>query len=268
MIEATDAPLPDGASIFSFCHKDNIVLLRDKCGLITGAASGMGHAAAILFAAHGARVMCADIDLAGAKTTAKAVAGADALALDVADRVQCVAAVAKTVERFGRVDFLAHFAGVWDGRNTAEIDEEHWDRVIDINLKGSFLIAQAVEPVMVRQNYGRIVLIGSLTARVGGNVGGPHYAASKGGVAALGRALARRMGRHGITVNIINPGPVESKMTADWPIEIKSKLLEGISLGRLGRPDDIAAPALFLVSDLSGWITGETLEVNGGLYFG
>jgi NAD(P)-dependent dehydrogenase (short-subunit alcohol dehydrogenase family) len=245
------------------------VLLQGKCGLITGAASGMGHAAAILFAAHGARVMCADIDLDGAtRAAAAASADADALSLDISDKAQCRTAVADTLERFGRIDFLAHFAGIWDGRNTADIGEDHWDSIIDINLKGSFLIVQAVEPVMIRQNYGRIVLTGSLTARIGGNVGGPHYAASKGGVAALGRAFARRLGKHHITVNIINPGPVESKMTADWPTETKNKLIEGIPLGRMGQPIDIAAPALFLVSDLASWITGETVEVNGGLYFG
>jgi NAD(P)-dependent dehydrogenase (short-subunit alcohol dehydrogenase family) len=243
------------------------VLLQGKCGLVTGAASGMGRAASILFAAHGARVMCTDIDADGAARTA-AASGADSAALDVVSKEQCRNVVKATVERFDRIDFLAHFAGIWDGRNTADIEEDHWDRIVDINLKGSFLIAQAVEPMMIRQSYGRIVLVGSLTARVGGNVGGPHYAASKGGVAALSRAFARRMGRHGITVNTINPGPVESAMTAAWPAETKAKLVEGIPLGRLGQPEDIAASALFLISDLSSWITGETLEVNGGLYFG
>jgi NAD(P)-dependent dehydrogenase (short-subunit alcohol dehydrogenase family) len=152
-------------------------------------------------------------------------------------------------------------------RNTADIEEEHWDRIVDTNLKGSFLVCQAVAPIMMRQNYGRIVLIGSTTARIGGNVGGPHYAASKGGVAALGRALARRMGRSNVNVNTINPGVVETPMTAGWPPEVKSKVIEGIPLARLGRPMDIAGPALFLVSDLASWITGETLEVNGGFYF-
>jgi NAD(P)-dependent dehydrogenase (short-subunit alcohol dehydrogenase family) len=250
--------------------EDDFVLLKNRCGLITGAASGMGAAAALLFASHGARVMCADVDLSGAQETAKAASAveAHACALDVSNKAQCQDAVKQTVDRFGRIDFLAHFAGIWDGRNTADIEEEHWDRIIDVNLKGSFLISQAVEPVMIKQRYGRIVLVGSLTARVGGNVGGPHYAASKGGVAALGRALARRMGAHDITVNIINPGPVESKMTENWPAETKRMLLAGIPLGRLGKPTDIAGPALFLISELSGWMTGETLEVNGGLYFG
>jgi NAD(P)-dependent dehydrogenase (short-subunit alcohol dehydrogenase family) len=129
------------------------VLLKDKCGLITGAASGMGQAAASLFAAHGARIMCADIDLNGAQNTARAASAVEAYAcaLDVSDKVQCQTAVKQTVDRFGRIDFLAHFAGIWDGRNTADIEEEHWDRIIDVNLKGSFLIAQAVEPIMIKR---------------------------------------------------------------------------------------------------------------------
>ncbi len=232
----------------------------------------MGRAAAILFASEGARVMCADLDAGGARQTADtaAASGVDTASacLDVASKTQCEAVARETLDRFGRIDFLAHFAGVWDGRDTAEIDEAHWDRVVDVNLKGSFLICQAVAPAMTAQRYGRIVLVGSVSARVGGNVGGPHYAASKGGVAALARALARRMGRSGITVNTINPGPVDSAMTAVWAPELKSKLVESIPLGRLGQPTDIAAPALFLVSDMASWITGETLEVNGGLYFG
>jgi NAD(P)-dependent dehydrogenase (short-subunit alcohol dehydrogenase family) len=232
----------------------------------------MGRAAAILFAGEGARVMCADLDAGGARQTADtaAASGVDtgSACLDVARKTQCEAVARETLDRFGRIDFLAHFAGVWDGRDTAEIDEAHWDRVVDVNLKGSFLICQAVAPAMTAQRYGRIVLVGSVSARVGGNVGGPHYAASKGGVAALARALARRMGGSGITVNTINPGPVDSAMTAVWAPELKSKLVESIPLGRLGQPADIAAPALFLVSDMASWITGETLEVNGGLYFG
>ena len=108
------------------------MLLKDKCGLITGAASGMGQAAASLFAAHGARIMCADIDLNGAQNTARAASAVEAYAcaLDVSDKVQCQTAVKQTVDRFGRIDFLAHFAGIWDGRNTADIEEEHWDRKI------------------------------------------------------------------------------------------------------------------------------------------
>lgn len=248
------------------------MLIKGKVGIITGAASGMGRAASGLFAREGAQILCADVNAEGAAETAKTVTAAGgaaaAAALDIGDRKSCDAAVRQAVDRFGRVDFLANFGGVWDGRDTAEIDEEHWDRILDINLKGTFLICQAVAPVMIKQKYGRIVLIGSIAARVGGSMGGPHYAASKGGVNSLSRALARRMGKHNVTVNSINPGPVESAMTAGWSPQDKTDLIKGIPLGRLGQPIDIASVALFLISDLANWMTGETLEVNGGLYFG
>jgi NAD(P)-dependent dehydrogenase (short-subunit alcohol dehydrogenase family) len=248
------------------------MLLQGRSGIVTGAASGMGRAAAALFAAEGARVLCADLDGEEARKTAASIdpsgERAAAARLDVADKRDCQAVAQTALDCFGRIDFLANFAGVWDGRNTAEIEEEHWDHVLDVNLKGSFLIAQAVAPAMIAQAYGRIVLVGSVSARLGGNMGGPHYAASKGGVGALARALARRMGAHGVTVNSVNPGPVESAMTAGWTAEAKAKLVEAIPLGRVGQPLDIARPVLFLISDMASWITGETIEVNGGLYFG
>jgi NAD(P)-dependent dehydrogenase (short-subunit alcohol dehydrogenase family) len=249
---------------------EQIMLLKDKFGIVTGAAGGMGRAAVALFAREGAGILCADIDGGGAANAAASVSsqGKQALhaSLDVMRKAQCREVVNMAVRSFGRIDFLVHFAGIWDGRNTAEIEEEDWDRILNVNLKGSFLMCQAVAPVMVGQNYGRIVLIGSTTARVGGNVGGPHYAASKGGVAALGRALAR-MGRNNVTVNTINPGVIETAMTAGWPAATKAKLLDGIPLGRLGTPEDVAGPALFLISELAQWMTGETIEVNGGSYF-
>lgn len=248
------------------------MLIEGKVGIVTGAASGMGRVASALFAREGARVICADVNAEGAAQVANDITGAGgtaaAVELDIADRRSCEDAVRRTVERFGRVDFLANFGGVWDGRNTAEIEEEHWDRIIDINLKGTFLICQSVTPVMIEQQYGRIVLIGSIAARVGGSMGGPHYAASKGGVNSLARAFARRVGQYNITVNSINPGPVESAMTAGWSPQVKAEFIKAIPLRRLGQPLDIASVALFLVSDLGNWITGETLEVNGGLYFG
>jgi NAD(P)-dependent dehydrogenase (short-subunit alcohol dehydrogenase family) len=248
------------------------VLIEGKVGIVTGAASGMGRAASRLFAREGARVVCADVNREGASETAKGIevdgGSASAVRLDVANRSSCEAAVREAIGRFERVDFLVNFGGVWDGRDTGEIDDAHWNFILDVNLKGSFLICQAVAPVMIAQRYGRIVLIGSIAARVGGAMGGPHYAASKGGVISLTRALARRMGRHHVTVNSINPGPVESAMTAGWSSQAKDEMVRSIPLGRLGQPIDIASAALFLVSDLSSWMTGETLEVNGGLYFG
>jgi NAD(P)-dependent dehydrogenase (short-subunit alcohol dehydrogenase family) len=245
------------------------MLLKGKSGIITGAARGMGRAASELFASEGAQVVCADVDLAKAQEVAKGLGGAGlGVKLDISSRKDCAAAVEAAVQKFGRIDFLANFGGVWDGRNTAEIEDEHWDRIMDVNLKGAFQICQAVSPVMIRQKSGRMVLIGSVAARVGGEMGGPHYAASKGGVISLSRALARRLGSSNVTVNTINPGAVESDMTANWSQDAKAKIAQITPLGRLGQPIDIARVAMFLVCDLSGWVTGQTLEVNGGAFFG
>lgn len=245
------------------------MLLKGKSGIITGAARGMGRAASELFASEGAQVVCADVDMERAQGTAKklGIAGL-AVKLDISSRADCAAAVKAATDKFGRIDFLANFGGVWDGRNTADIEDEHWDRIMDVNLKGTFQICQAVAPEMIKQKSGRMVLIGSVAARVGGEMGGPHYAASKGGVISLARALARRLGPSNVTVNTINPGAVESDMTAIWPAEAKSRLAQVTPLGRIGQPIDIARVAMFLISDLSGWVTGQTLEVNGGAYFG
>lgn len=248
------------------------MVLEGKVGLVTGAASGMGREAALLFAGEGARVVCADRDLAGATEVARAIAatGREALEadLDVADQESTRRVVARASERFGRLDFLVNYAGVWDGAAIEEIDDERWDRVLDVNLKGSFFVCQAAAPVMIRQRYGRIVLVGSIAARLGGEMGGPHYAASKGGVISLGRSLARRLGRHNITVNTIDPGATDTPMTAGWSAQTKAHMAEATPAGRLGTPADIANAALFLVSDYSAWVNGQTLEVNGGYYFG
>lgn len=247
-------------------------IIEGKCGIVTGAASGMGRASCLMFARAGARVACADVDEKSTAKIAKEVAdaGGEAIActLDVTSRESARAAVAKTREAFGRVDFLVNYAGVWDGRNIDEIEDEHWDRIMDVNLKGSFIVVQAVAPVMIEQKYGRIVLIGSISALVGGEMGGPHYAASKGGVISLARACARRLGKHNITVNTINPGAVETAMTASWPDAVKKSMAGATPLGRIAVPDDISAASVFLISDLSGWVTGQTLDVNGGSYFG
>lgn len=245
------------------------MLLQGKSEIVTGAARGMGRAASELFVQEGAQVVCCDVDLDGAQKVAQKIGpAATAAKLDVSKRSDCAATATAAVEKFGQIDFLVNFGGVWDGRNTAEIEDEHWDRIMDVNLKGTFQICQAVSPTMIKQKSGHIVLIGSIAARVGGEMGGPHYAASKGGVISLSRALARRLGPSNVTVNTINPGAVESDMTATWSAEAKARLAQATPLGRLGQPIDIARVALFLVCDLSAWITGQTLEVNGGAYFG
>ncbi len=248
------------------------MLLQGKVGIVTGAASGMGREAACLFAREGARVVCADRDVGGAEKAAASAAdaGAEAVGLevDVAAQASTRRVADETRRRFGRIDFLVNCAGVWDPAGIDEIDEERWARVLDVNLKGSFFMCQAVTPVMVEQRYGRIVLVGSIAARLGGEMGGPHYAASKGGVISLGRALARRLGKYNINVNTIDPGAMETAMTTSWPVEVKSMMARATPAGRIGTPLDMARVAAFLVSEYAEWVNGQTIEVNGGYYFG
>lgn len=247
-------------------------MLSDKVGIITGAASGMGRETALLVAREGARVVCADRDLPGAEKTARDVSGTGgeslALAVDVVAQASTRDIARQTVQRFGRIDFLVNYAGIWDPASIEELDESRWDRVLDVNLKGTFFMCQAVAPIMIAQRYGRIVLVGSIAARLGGEMGGPHYAASKGGVISLGRALARRLGKHNITVNTIDPGATDTPMTSTWSADIKAAMARATPAGRIGTAVDMARVVAFLVSDYAEWVNGQTIEVNGGYYFG
>jgi NAD(P)-dependent dehydrogenase (short-subunit alcohol dehydrogenase family) len=248
------------------------VLLKEKVGIVTGAASGMGREAVMLFAEEGARVVCADRDLAGAQKAARQASdsGPDSLALevDIVTQASTRRVAEETIRRFGRIDFLVNYAGVWDPAGIDEIDDARWDRILDVNLKGTFFMCQAVAPAMIAQRYGRIVLVGSIAARLGGEMGGPHYAASKGGVISLGRSLARRLGKHHINVNTINPGATDTPMTSTWSLEVKAMMAKATPTGRIGTPIDMARVAAFLVSDYAEWVSGQTIEVNGGYYFG
>lgn len=247
-------------------------IIEGKAGIITGAAGGIGRATAIMFAKAGARVACADIDGAGAAKVCREIATAGGRAIDsecdIVDRDSVAAMVERTVESFGRIDFLVSYADAWQVGNFDEVDEEGWDRIVDVNLKGTFYLCQAVAPVMIKQKYGRIVLMGTVAARIGSDVSVPQYVASKAGVAGLGRALAKRLGKHNITVNTLNPGLIETPLTANWPKESKDAMARMTPLGRIGLPDDVAGVAQCFVSDLCGWVTGATIEVNGGYYFG
>ncbi len=242
--------------------------MTSMTAIVTGAASGIGLACVRRCAAQGARVVAIDRDVDALDT-----AFADLrdrvlpLAVDVADRAACVAAAAKAIDQLGHLDALMHFAGVWAGTQWQTSEEPEWDRILAINLKGSFFMAQAAAHHMAARKSGSIVLTGSDSVNVGGVGGGSAYVASKGGVIGLCRSLARNMGPHGIRVNAVNPGVVDTPMTAGWSAELKAETIRRTPLGRLARPDDIADVAIFLASDAARFITGEVIEVNGGFYF-
>lgn len=244
-------------------------LLDGKVALVTGAGArdGIGFATARLFAEAGAKVLLADIAAEGARELAAEI-GADAMGfgLDVRDTGACRHAVQAAIQHFGRLDILVNSAGVVQTRRLADILPSDLDAVIDVNLRGTLQMSQAAVPVMT-EHGGAIVCIASIAAqRGGGLMGGPHYAASKGGVLGLVKAMARELGPLGIRVNAINPGVIMTGMNRGaFSEEQQRGMLAGIPLGRFGSSRDVAGACLFLASDLSAYVTGTETDVNGGL---
>ncbi|HEV8676580.1 MAG TPA: 3-oxoacyl-ACP reductase family protein [Methylomirabilota bacterium] len=246
--------------------------LKDRVAIVTGAASGLGRAIAQALAREGARVAILDLNEAGAGETAETIrtAGGEALALrvDVTARREIEAAVAEVVGRWSTVHVLVNNAG-WDRPLPfLETDEAFWDRILALNLKAHFHMAQVVLPHMIRQGSGKVVAIASDAGRVG-STGEAVYSAAKGGVIAFTKTLAREMARHRINVNCVCPGPSEtplfqSEFTAGRP-GLADALRKAIPWGRLGTPDDVAGAVVFLASDEAEFITGQTLSVSGGL---
>ena len=238
--------------------------LQHKTALITGAGRGIGRAIAERFAGEGARVAVADIDPNAASATAAAI-GSDALglAMDVSSKAAVLAGTAQVLDQFGQLDILVNNAGYLVYTTFESCSEENWDRIVDVNMKGPFLCAQAVIPHMKARRQGVIINMTSLAAKTGGLAAGPPYAAAKAGVHTLTIGLARALAPDQIRVNAIAPGVIDTAMTA---APEHDQLKASIPLGFPGQPEDVANCALFLASDDARHITGETIDVNGGLY--
>jgi NAD(P)-dependent dehydrogenase (short-subunit alcohol dehydrogenase family) len=244
-------------------------LLKDRIAIVTGAASrrGIGKATARRFVEEGACVAIFDLD-AGAAAGAAADLGPDniGLACDVRDRARCKAAVAEVVKRLGRVDILVNNAGVSQPDKLMDISQENFDLVIDVSLRGRLNMAQAVVPGMRAQRSGAIISIGSVAAQIGGGIfGGPHYSA-KGGIHSLTKSMARELAPFNIRANAIAPGTIDTDIFAGKLDDKKEEIVANIPLGRLGTPEDIANGCLFLASDLSSYVTGLILDINGGRF--
>ncbi len=243
--------------------------LEDKVALITGGGRGIGRASAIALAREGAYVAVGDIDTALLDATLAAIqaVGGEATAyeMDVSDRRQVQQVVNAVCDRFGRIDVLLNNAGIYEILSFEEITEEQWDRLLDINLKGVFLCSQATTGVMKRQRSGRIINMSSSAGKTGGVLCGVHYAVSKAGIICLTKSLARELGPYGITVNAIAPGRIDTPMIQSASEEENAALCQQTPLRRLGTPEDVAHAVVFLASNEAGFITGEVLDVNGGL---
>lgn len=246
------------------------MLLKGKSAIISGGAGarGIGFRTAQLFAEHGARVAILDIDAKAAADAAQSIGPEHVgLACDVTDHAACQKAVDQVLATFGQIDVLINNAGITQPLKIMEISGENWDRVLDVNLKGILNLSQAVIPHMRSRKSGSIACMASVSGQRGGGVfGGPHYAAAKAGVMGLAKAMARELGPDHIRVNSVAPGLIATDITGDkLTDEMKAKIIEGIPLGRLGQTTDVAGIYLFLASDLSAYVTGATIDVNGGM---
>lgn len=245
-------------------------MLKDKIAIITGAGRGIGRAIALAFAGHGADIVVCDVNLASARQTADEIktlgVRAVGLVADVTDETQVGQMVADAIDNFARIDILVNNAGIISTGPLTEITADTWDKVMAVNLKGVFLCTKAVFPVMMAQRHGKIINIASVAGKRGGGLlGSSCYAASKGGVIAFTKGAAREGGPYGINVNAITPGYTETEMTSILTLKQRDSILTAMPLGRPGQPDDIAAAACFLASDYAGFITGEIMDVDGGL---
>lgn len=244
---------------------------KDKVVLVTGGSRGIGRACAVAFAKAGASTVV--ISYAGNEAAAQETvallqaegAKAEAIRFDVSDSAACASAVDGIVKGHGRLDVLVNNAGVAVDGLVMRVKDEDWDKQLDTNLKGAFSLIRAVSRPMMKQRGGAIINITSVVGEMG-NGGQAAYSASKAGLIGLTKSVARELSSRNIRVNAVSPGFIGTDMTHQINDELRQKMLEGIPLGRLGNPEEVAGAVVFLAGDAASYITGEVLKVNGGMY--
>jgi 3-oxoacyl-[acyl-carrier protein] reductase len=243
-------------------------VLAGKVALVTGAARGIGRAIAEKLAAEGADLVLCDLKAEWLDETARAVADkgrqAISLAVDVCQPAAVQAATDAALKQFGKIDILVNNAGITKDGFLVRMADEDWDAVLNVNLKGAFLFSRSLAKVMMKQRSGVMINVASIIGLIG-NAGQCNYAASKGGLIAFTKSAARELAMRNIRVNAVAPGYIQTKMTETLPEDIRNKMLAAIPAARWGAPDDVANVVLFLASDASAYMTGQVLNVSGGM---
>jgi len=243
--------------------------LKDLVAVITGGGKGIGKAIAEKFFIEGARVVIWDMDLPLAKNVATSLDSSGqktmAIKVDITNEKEVEKAVSEVISEFGRIDILVNNAGISRHRPIEEMTLEIFESVMKVNLTGTFLCCRAVTPIMKKQGRGKIINIASLGGRTGRPGVGVNYAASKAGVIGLTQTLARELGPSGIYSNAIAPGPILTEQTKQYPAEVFATWNAGRAIQKDGLPEDVADMAIFLASRRSDWVTGVTIDLNGGI---
>ncbi|MBL7130756.1 MAG: 3-oxoacyl-[acyl-carrier-protein] reductase [Candidatus Omnitrophica bacterium] len=242
--------------------------LKDRVSLITGAARGIGKEIALNFAREGSNIVVFDVDLEAAQSTQREIEDlgrrAMSFKVDVTNLRQIEEMMNLILDKFSKIDILVNNAGITKDNLILRMSEEDWDRVLSVNLKGAFNCIKVVSRQMIKKRYGKVVNVASIIGMIG-NAGQTNYAASKGGLIALTKSLAKELASRNINVNAVAPGFIETPMTAKLPKDYKKQMLENIPMGKFGSPEDVAKVCLFLASSESDYMTGQVIVVDGGM---